>query len=239
MLFLANSFAASEILSVRFRIGDLQQVGRNGPAIVLAKTTADVMAGGPDFRGIKGGWILQELLHPLAIWREHPCDVGLRPLSFAEPPHCIDGILHPHFPFVHPFNRARQFRGIKPVEVFREKKSQFITEADQYPEIVEASGGNTFLIGTPEIKHKAAIAFQNTLDLLCKLNKPVDVISLVFVSVRLLPLQSERRGRNYEIDALVRQQSQQFERVAAVCSAVVRGIGGIERYCRYFAQHKM
>jgi len=48
-----QQLAAGQIPAIRFRIRDLQQVGRNRPAIVLAKTARNVMPGRTFRRGIK------------------------------------------------------------------------------------------------------------------------------------------------------------------------------------------
>ena len=50
---LAQQLAAGQIPAIRFRIRDLQQVGRDSPATVLAKTARNVMPGWTFRRGIK------------------------------------------------------------------------------------------------------------------------------------------------------------------------------------------
>ena len=53
---LAQQLAAGQIPAIRFRIRDLQQVGRDSPTIVLAKTARNVMPRGIVSLGYKTLW---------------------------------------------------------------------------------------------------------------------------------------------------------------------------------------
>ena len=83
----------------------------------LLRTPCRCRPGGSDLGRVEFVRVLNQLFHPGAVGGENLGDVRLRPFGLAEPPHRVDGILHAQFALVHPLNRARQLRRIKPVEV--------------------------------------------------------------------------------------------------------------------------
>src|SRR5262249_34516618 len=148
----------------------------------------------------------------------------------AEPPDGVHGIFRPDFPLVDPLNRAGQLRGIEPVKILGQEEADVVAEMEQHPEIVKASRRDALLVRAPEIQHERAVVRQFLTHDPGEFGKPTNVLVLVLVAVFLLPLKREWRTRDDEIDACVRDLSEEFTRVPAVSgpkgSRIDRGLSG-------------
>ena len=157
MLPFSDHLAASEILAIRFGIGNLQEIGWYGPAVVFTESASDVMAGWAHLGFVKGCGVFEEFFHPVAVRRENPGDIGFRPFRLAKPPDRVYGVLDAQLTFIYPFDRAWELGWVEPIKVFGQKKSEIVAKAQEYAKIVEAPYRDTFFIGPPQVEYKTAV----------------------------------------------------------------------------------
>src|ERR1039458_3197266 len=130
----SHHLTCPQIPPITFGVRNLQQIGRNRPAVVLPESVSNVVAARPLRWSIESGWILNEFLHSLAVGSQHFFYIRLRPCVFRKPPNRVHGVLCPQLPLVHPFDRRRQLCRIMPVKVLCQLETQLITELEQHPE---------------------------------------------------------------------------------------------------------
>ena len=99
-----------------------------------------------------------------AVLRQDIGDIRLRPFRAGKPPERIDGILCPQFPLVDPLDWAWQLGRVVPEKLLGQVETQLVAEAQQHPELIEASHRDALSIGAAEIEDKAPIFAQLPVD---------------------------------------------------------------------------
>jgi len=85
---------------------------------------------------------------------------------------------------------------------------------NRQPKIVEAPGRDALLISPADIEDEGTIVRKLLANQGSELGKPLDVFVLLGVPVFLFALQSERRGGDDEVDAVVVQRAKKVQGVA-------------------------
>ncbi len=189
----AHAGAVALVSRVALGIRDLQQVRRNGPAIVVREAPADIVAGRAEFGAIEALGVFQQFLHPLGVGREHAAHIGFWKIGFCEPPDSIHGVLCTDFALVHPLDRRREFGGVVPEEFFGEPKVVLVAEAEHDAKVVEGTHRASTLVRATEIKHEAPGGLEHAFDGVGELEQPVHVGTLGCVAVFFLALECEWR----------------------------------------------
>ena len=71
-------------MTVGFRIRDLQEIGGNRPAIVLAEAGSNVVSARALLGRVEGGRIGDEFLHAIAVRRKHLGNIGFGRSRFGK-----------------------------------------------------------------------------------------------------------------------------------------------------------
>ena len=209
-------FAHPKVEGVAVRVGDRQQVWRDGPAVVRPEPPADVVAGRSLAGLVEAVRVCDELLHPLGVRGQNLAHIGLRLRRLAEPPHRVHRVLCPDLPLVDPFDRGGQLRRVEPVEVLCEKEPHLVAERDEHSEVVERARRHAGLVRPTQVQHEAAGVLQDAANVPRKWHQPLDVLGLGYVSVGLLPAKRERWGGHHQVHRAVWQPGKQGAGIADV-----------------------
>ena len=175
-----------------------EHVRRDRAAVVREERgRADVVFGRPLAAGV--GALLEQLLHAVAVFRQHLAVVRLRVRRRGHPPDAGEGVLHAGPADRHPLGRRRQPGGVEADELLAEVQPGRLLEREQRLDRGGGDGRRARHPAVAEFEDDRPVRREHVRQRLREPREPRGEGIGFLVAVLLLPGQREGRRREHEL----------------------------------------
>ena len=106
-----------------------------------------------------------------------------------EPPDIFDRIADANSTHCDPLGRNRHLRWVIPEAFLGEMESDFFHQSNKQLEVVNGTCGCTLIVASADVQDEAAVFAEDALNLLCKRQKPLNIVVFMLIAVCFFEVQ--------------------------------------------------